>query len=377
MSGDKLGAMSTAKARVAVIFGGKSGEHPVSCATAAGVLRAIDRERFEVVPIGITREGAWVLMPDAPELLEGGTAEVSEVTTALGSVVVDSARTSELVEIHGEAAVDLGPIEVVLPLLHGPFGEDGTIQGFFEMTDVRYVGSGVLASALAMDKHFTKIALRGAGLPVAQHVLVSNARWRHERQAVLAESERLGLPLFVKPSRAGSSLGITRVTDFAELPAAIEAAREHDPKVIVEAALSGREIECGVIGGRDGGTPRVAPLGEVVMHSQTSDWYDYETKYFDSDGFSMVCPADLPEAVAERVQEMAVAAFQALDCEGLARVDFFVDDDGTPTINEINTMPGFTPYSMFPVMWQKAGLSYPELVTELIELALQRPLGLR
>lgn len=360
-----------------MIFGGKSGEHSVSCATAAGVLRAIDRERFDVVPIGITREGAWVRMPDDPALLEGGTAEVAEITTAVGSVVVDSARASELVEIEGGGAVDLGRIDVVLPLLHGPFGEDGTIQGFFEMAGVRYVGSGVLSSALGMDKHFTKIALRGAGLPVARHVLVSDARWEHERDAVLAEAEQLGLPMFVKPSRAGSSLGISRVSDPADLPAAIEAARVHDPKVIIEEALAGREVECGVIGGRGGTRPRVAPLGEVVMHSETADFYDYETKYFDAEGFSMVCPAELPPEVAERVQEMAIEAFQALDCEGLARVDFFVDDAGVPTINEINTMPGFTPYSMFPVMWQQAGMTYAGLVTELLELALERRLGLR
>lgn len=369
--------MSTSKPRVAIIFGGKSGEHSVSCATAAGVLRSIDRDRFDVVPIGISRDGEWVLMPDEPALLEGGTAEVSEVTRAVGRVVVDSARDAELVEIQGSGAIELGKIDVVLPLLHGPFGEDGTIQGLFEMADLRYVGSGVLSSALGMDKHFTKIALRGAGIAVARHVLVSDARWRHERDAVLAESAELGLPLFVKPSRAGSSLGITRVTDLTELPAAVEEARRHDPKVIIEKSLYGREIECGVIGGRNGGRPRVAPLGEVVMHSKSADFYDYETKYFDADGFSMVCPAELPSQVAERVQEMAIAAFEALDCEGLARVDFFVDDDGVPTINEINTLPGFTPYSMFPVMWQAAGMSYQELVTELLELALERPIGLR
>lgn len=369
--------MNTSRTRVAVIFGGMSGEHSVSCATAAGVLRAIDRARFEVVPIGITREGAWVRMPDEPGLLEGGTAEVAEIATAQGSVVVDSARSAELVEIHGSRAVELGHIDVALPLLHGPFGEDGTIQGLFEMMGLRYVGPGVLASALGMDKHFTKIALRGVGLPVARHVLASEQRWRHEREAVCAEAAQLGLPLFVKPSRAGSSLGIARVTDLADLPAAVEAARQHDPKVIIEEALSGREIECGVIGGRDGGRPRVAPLGEVVMHSQSADFYDFETKYFDAAGFSMVCPADLPDGVAERVQEMAIAAFEALDCEGLARVDFFVDSAGAPTINEINTMPGFTPFSMFPVMWQQDGMSYAELVTELLDLALERPVGLR
>ncbi|MDN5557992.1 MAG: D-alanine--D-alanine ligase [Ruaniaceae bacterium] len=369
--------MNTSRTRVAVIFGGMSGEHSVSCATAAGVLRAIDRERFEVVPIGITREGAWVRMPDEPALLEGGAAEVSEITTAVGSVVVDSARTAELVEIHGTGAVDLGQVDVALPLLHGPFGEDGTIQGLFEMMGLRYVGPGVLASALGMDKHFTKIALRGAGLPVARHVLASESRWRFERESVCAEAAQLGLPLFVKPSRAGSSLGIARVTDLVDLPAAVEAARQHDPKVIIEESLSGREIECGVIGGRDGRRPRVAPLGEVVMHSQSADFYDFETKYFDAAGFSMVCPAELPSDVAERIQEMAITAFEALDCEGLARVDFFVDSEGAPTINEINTMPGFTPFSMFPVMWQQAGMSYAELVTELLDLALERPVGLR
>lgn len=366
--------------RVAVVFGGRSGEHSISCATAAAVLRELDRSRYDVVPIGISTTGRWVVVPDQPEKLEGGTAQVDTLASPTGDVVVpftgqDVAQLAEL--IPPEQAREVGPVDVVLPLLHGPFGEDGTIQGLFEMADVRYVGSGVLASAVGMDKHFTKIALQAAGLPVGPYVVITDRRWRTDRQGALQEARSLQFPVFVKPARAGSSLGITRVTQAGELAAAIDEARIHDPKVIVEQGIVGREIECGVLQGHGDSGPRTAPLGEIVMHSDHASFYDWQTKYFDAAGFTMRCPADLPQSVAREIQDLAGQAFDALGCEGLARVDFFVTKDGQPVINEINTMPGFTPFSMFPVMWQAAGMSYRELLDDLITLALERPVGLR
>lgn len=360
------------RVRVAVVFGGRSGEHSVSCATAAGVLREIDRDRFDVVPVGITRSGRWVPVPDDPSLLEGGRAEVPD-TGATVVLPADGGGEARLTVLGPEPA-DLGRVDVVLPLLHGPFGEDGTIQGLLEMVDVHYVGSGVLASAVGMDKHFMKVALAAAGLAVGPYVVITPARWERDRDAVLAEVSQLTLPVFVKPARAGSSLGISRVERMADLEAAVAAAREHDPKVLVEQGLPGREIECGVLQGRGGAVPRTAPPGEVVMH--TDDFYDFETKYHSTGDFHMECPADVDPAVAAEVRALAVRAFEALGCEGLARVDFFVDG-GHAVVNEVNTMPGFTPFSMFPVVWAGAGMSYRDLVTELIDLALERPTGLR
>lgn len=359
--------------RIALLIGGMSGEHSISCLTAAGVLRNIDTDRFDVLVLGITRGGTWVLVPPEPEALEGGTAEVP---TDAPAVTLVRTADGEVRLIGIEDGADHGVIDVVFPLLHGPFGEDGTVQGQFEMLGVRYVGSGVFASAAGMDKHFTKVVLEQAGLPVGPYVPVTNAEWRTEREAVLARCEALALPLFVKPARAGSSLGITKVEDFADLPAAIETAHEHDPKVIIEAGVTAREIEVAVLGGRDG-TPRVAPVGEVVMDLADGEFYDWETKYFSHDAVTMKAPADLPQGVAERIADAAARTFQALECEGLARVDFFYTEDGEILINEINTMPGMTPYSMYPFMWQQAGLSYRDLVTELIELALSRKIGLR
>jgi D-alanine-D-alanine ligase len=367
---------SDGKVRVAVVFGGRSGEHSVSCATAAGVLREIDRDRFDVVPIGITRSGRWVAVADDPVPLEGGRADVAD---AGGTVVIppSGAGAARLWEVSpGTEPRDLGEVDVVLPLLHGPFGEDGTIQGLLEMADLHYVGSGVLSSAVGMDKHFMKVALEAAGLPVGPYVVVTPQEWSRDRAAALDAVAALGFPVFVKPARAGSSLGIARVERVEDVEAAIVAAQRHDPKVIVEAGVPGREIECGVLGGRDGARPRTAPPGEIVMHEGAAQFYDFETKYFSTEGFHMECPAALDPGEAGEIRDLAVQAFEALGCEGLARVDFFLEG-GRAIVNEVNTMPGFTPFSMFPVMWASAGMDYRELVTELIELALARPTGLR
>lgn len=362
--------------RVAVVFGGRSGEHSVSAATAAGVLRAIDRERYDVVPVGITRTGEWVLVPDDPARLEGGRAEVTladaEVLVPLGD-----SHTELVAAAPGGPLADLGQIDVVLPLLHGPYGEDGTVQGLLEMAGRRYVGSGVLASAVGMDKHYMKVVLAGHGLPVGPYTVITPRLWRTDRARALDAVASLGLPVFVKPARAGSSLGITRVDRREDVAAAVEAAQQHDPKVVVEAGIDGREIECAVLGGHGDDAPRVSVPGEILLAETASGFYDYETKYLDTSALTMEAPADLPEEVTERVRGLAADAFDALGCEGLARVDFFYDSRGTVLVNEVNTMPGFTPFSMYPLLWERSGVDYPALIDELLRLALERPAGLR
>ncbi|MFE7407380.1 D-alanine--D-alanine ligase family protein [Isoptericola sp. NPDC057559] len=368
------------KTRVAVLFGGRSGEHAISASTASGVLRAIDRDRYDVVPVGITREGRWVIAADDPDRWQIADGRLPEVTAESGAEVVLSLtqgeRTLRVLE-PGQVPALLGEVDVVFPLLHGPFGEDGTVQGLLELSDVHYVGAGVLASAVGMDKHFMKLVLAGQGLAVGPYVVLRPRDWERDPAACVAAVEPLGLPLFVKPARAGSSLGITRVDDLADLPAAVEAARVHDPKVIVEAGIDGREIECAVLGGRDGAPTRASLPGEIVVDHDSHAFYDFEAKYLDEAHVDLRCPADLPPHVLDEVREVAVRTFEAVEAEGLSRVDVFVTPDERVVVNEINTMPGFTPFSMYPRMWEASGVSYPELVDELIQLALERPTGLR
>ncbi|UZN05364.1 D-alanine--D-alanine ligase [Cellulomonas sp. S1-8] len=361
-----------------VLFGGRSGEHPISCATAGGVLRAIDRDRYDVVAVGITRSGQWVLADDDPECWAIRDGRLPEVQDTATRVLLPQGTTEREVQVvrDGQLASPLGTVDVVFPLLHGPFGEDGTLQGLLELADVRYVGSGVLASAVGMDKHMMKLVLAGSGLRVGpSRVLPAGST--PDAAAFDALVADLGLPLFVKPARAGSSLGISRVDDPADLPAAVAAAREHDPKVIVEAALVGREIECGVLGGRAGAPARASLPGEILVTDARHAFYDFEAKYLDEAGVTLACPADLAPDVVARVQDVAVRAFEAVGCEGLARVDVFVTADDEVVVNEINTMPGFTPYSMYPRMWEVTGVDYATLVDELVGLALERPTGLR
>ena len=368
------------KTRVALLFGGRSGEHAISASTASGVLRAIDRDKYDVVPVGITREGRWVVAADSPERWQISEGRLPEVTADSGAEVVLSLtqgeRTLRVLE-PGQVPALLGEVDVVFPLLHGPFGEDGTIQGLLELADVHYVGAGVLASAVGMDKHYMKLILAGHGLPVGPYTVVRPGDWERHQGACLATIETLGLPVFVKPARAGSSLGITRVDDLADLAAAIDAAREHDPKVIIEAAIAGREIECAVLGGRAGGPPRASLPGEILVDHDAHDFYDFEAKYLDEAHVKLACPADLPDHVIGEVRRIAVRTFEAVGAEGLSRVDVFVTPDDQVVVNEINTMPGFTPFSMYPRMWEASGIDYPQLVDELIQLALERPTGLR
>nr|WP_285725415.1 D-alanine--D-alanine ligase family protein [Psychromicrobium sp. YIM S02556] len=367
-----------ARPRVALLFGGRSSEHAISCLTAASVLSVIDPEKFDVLPIGVSREGRWVLADPQSAQLARGESRLPEVVADSAAVVLHSGSGhSELLSTEpGEVPRVLGEVDVVFPLFHGPFGEDGTIQGLLELADVRYVGAGVLASAVGMDKAFMKLIFRSAGLSVGDFEVVTDRDWRFHREESLARCAALGWPLFVKPARAGSSVGISRVTEAADLAAAIEFARAEDPKVIVEAAIVGREIECAVLQGRDGAAPRTSLPGEIVT-SDSHALYDFEAKYLDADGAVLSCPADLPAEAIERIRQQAAQAFDAVGAEGLSRVDFFYTGSGDVVINEINTMPGFTPSSMYPRMWAASGLDYPSLVEELLTLALERPVGLR
>jgi D-alanine-D-alanine ligase len=361
--------------RVAVVFGGRSSEHAVSCVTARGILEVLDPARYEVVPVGIATSGKWVLVGDELEhmaITDGRLPEVSES----GDEVVLPPGSGLVVQAPGEVPRELGAVDVVFPVLHGPFGEDGTIQGMLELAGVRYVGSGVLASAVGMDKHVMKTLLTAAGLRVARHVLVTSAPWQPQRTQVLRDVEQLGWPVFVKPARAGSSMGVAKARNVTELDAAVEAARQHDPRVIVEEAIVGREVECGVLQGQDGGDPEASVVGEVRFDA-THDFYDFQAKYLPGDDVGLDIPADLPSTVADDMRAQAVTAFQALECESLARVDFFLRPDGEILVNEVNTMPGFTPTSMFPMLWAKSGLDYGALVDRMIITALKRPIGLR
>ncbi|MCM6762010.1 D-alanine--D-alanine ligase [Rathayibacter sp. ZW T2_19] len=361
----------TSKLRVAVLFGGRSSEHSISCATAAGVLTAIDRDRFEVIPVGITTDGAFVLEEDRPGKFALDAAALPHVQDD-GSRVhwPESALSRELTVTRADGTVEsLGDVDVVFPILHGPWGEDGTVQGLLELVGLPYVGSGVLASALGMDKHFTKTVLRAAGIAVAPWYTVSESEWRSAPGDAEAALDELGLPAFVKPARAGSSVGVSKVEARSELAAALDEAFSHDDRVLVESAIVGREVEIGVLGGRRGEPARSSVAGEIVVSGR--GFYDFEAKYLGAAGIELVCPADLTDAELAEMRELAVRGFDAIGAEGLARVDFFLTADGF-VVNEINTMPGFTPISMFPRMWGASGVDYPDLISELIELALER-----
>ena len=351
--------------RVAVVYGGRSSEHGVSVVSAGSVLGALDPQRYEAVPIGITPEGRWVLTDagSATPAITGRT--LPEVGDGRPVMFPPDPGSGRLVPLDaGSAGEALGSVDVVFPVLHGRFGEDGTIQGLLEMVGVPYVGPGVFASAAGMDKEFTKKLLRAEGLDVGEFAVV-----RRGRPYLAADLHRLGLPAFVKPANAGSSVGITRITDWAQLPDALEAAFAHDVKAIVEAAVVGREVECGVLED-DEGVPEASVPAEIRLRPG-HDWYDFAAKYLD-DACEFDVPAHLGDELTRRVRDTACRAFTALDCAGLARVDFFVAADDRIVVNEINTMPGFTPISMFPRMWAASGVDYPTLVDRLIRAALRR-----
>lgn len=360
------------KRTVVLLFGGRSSEHGISCVTAAGVLRSIDRGRFDVIPVGITKRGATVLLKESDladyRLEAGALPEVVENgTRVLWPASVDTKALS-LVSADGTVS-SLGHVDVVLPTLHGPFGEDGTVQGMLDLIDLPYVGSGVLGSALAMDKHVAKTVLADAGIAVAPWRTLTRHEFDRDPGIVSGLDEGLRYPLFVKPARAGSSVGVSRVTEAVELPEALAVAFAEDSVVLIESGVSGREVEIAVLQGRDGSAPRTsAVIGEIVFTGR--EFYDFEAKYLGAAGVELELPARVTETEFAAIREAAVQAFDAAQCAGLARIDFFLTEEG-PVLNEINTLPGFTPVSMYPRLWEESGLSYTSLITELIELALE------
>ena len=346
--------------RVAVVYGGRSSEHAISCVSAGSILRHLDPQRFEVVAVGITPDGSWLRTDIDPAALAISDGQLPGVSGHSESPLA-------------QAAEILAGVDVVFPILHGPYGEDGTIQGLLEMAGVPYVGAGVLASAAGMDKEFAKKLMAADGLPIGDYLVLRPRQDGPTR----ADVERLGFPLFVKPARGGSSIGVSRVTEAGGLAVAIAEARRHDPKVIIEAAIEGRELECGVLEFPDGSV-RASTIGEIRVagvSGREDCFYDFETKYLD-DAAELDVPAKVDDDTSEVLQQLAIRTFTALDCQGLARVDFFLTDSG-PLVNEINTMPGFTTISMYPQMWAASGVDYSTLLGTMVDTALARGTGLR
>jgi D-alanine-D-alanine ligase len=360
-----------AKQRVVILFGGASSEHSISCATAGGVLSAIDRDKYEVIPVGITRDGIFVPALDDSSKWTLTEGELPEVVFEDKTVIWPTGSSKELLVQDARGSLtSLGDVDVVFPVLHGPNGEDGTMQGFLELHNLPYVGNGVFASAAGMDKEFSKALFIAAGLPVTPHVVITKERWLSDPESALEKVRNLGsLPLFVKPARAGSSIGVSKVKEMNDFVKALEVAFTQDSKVTVEKGLVGREIECAVLSKLGGGAPQVSVAGEIVIRS--GEFYDFDAKYRDADAAELICPADLSEAELFEMQALARRAFNALGCFGLARADFFLTKDGF-FVNELNLMPGFTPISMYPKCWQASGVPYPELIDNLIQLAFER-----
>jgi D-alanine-D-alanine ligase len=362
--------------RLGLLFGGRSGEHEVSLTSAASVLKALNPAKYEVVPIGITREGSWRVGKAAEKLLPGAgpsslaAEKLLPAVLESGKPVMASAdpTTPQLVAIHRTSSAELRPhIDVMFPVLHGTFGEDGTVQGLLELAGIPYVGAGVLASATGMDKDIMKKLFRDAGLPVVPWVLILRSDWESDPAQVRRKVESaVGYPLFVKPGNLGSSVGISKVHKASELKAALDLAAQYDRKILAERAVTGREIECAVLGNEH---PEASIPGEIVP---VNEFYDYEAKYV-KEGSNVIIPARLTHRQVKRIKEYSVRAFQAVDCAGMGRVDFLLDRMGGKTfVNEINTIPGFTPISMYPKLWEASGLPYAQLLDRLIQLALER-----
>jgi D-alanine-D-alanine ligase len=392
------------KVRVAVVFGGRGPEHPVSCMGGGNILGAIDRTKYEVIPIGITTEGHWVQVADEPDRLaiEGDVLPSVTAAAVPGTEVVPwSAAAADLVGAGAGGIVASAPahiphlfgdVDVVWPVLHGPFGEDGTIQGLLEMAGVPYVGAGVLASAVSMDKEYMNLIFASRGLPVGPYVVVRERDWpaagepaaaepgsaepvSAETERVRAAIEALGWPLFVKPARGGSSIGTSKANDLQELHKAIANARRYDPKVLVEAAVDGVEVEVSVLEGVDGAPPDTSLPGQLLVDGGEEFW-DFEAKYLDP-ASGMAIPAPIPDAATAEIRRLAAAAFEAVSGEGLARVDFFYTRSGEILINEINTMPGLSPASYFQKMWEATGVTFAEVIDRLLQAALSKGTGLR
>ena len=356
------------KIRVGILFGGRSSEHAISCISANSIINVIDRDKYEVVPIGITTDNFWAVFEDKNPFLTLSKGELPEVTQT-------GIQTNKPVTFSKFPPDELISLDVIFPVLHGPYGEDGTIQGLIDLHAIAFVGSGVLASAIGMDKTTSKALLKSAGFPVGDFVTILDAQWKNDKQNILKEIEKLGLPVFVKPARAGSSLGIQKIKESSQIESAIEQARVHDKRIIVEASIeNAREIECAVITGEEKKQSRASLPAEIIV-KKDHEFYDFEAKYMD-DSAELVVPAQLDKKIQADLQLLATRVFDYFNCEGLARVDFFLTKDNEIIVNEINTMPGFTSISMFPRMWEASGLKYHELVDYLIQEALNRPIGL-
>ncbi|GCE47496.1 D-alanine-D-alanine ligase [Thermosporothrix hazakensis] len=356
------------KIRVGVVFGGRSGEHEVSLASAQSVMRQINPEKYDIVPIGITKEGAWVRGADPTKLLEAGTPVALPEGTAEGTAhVVALSGDPTLQSLIATEEEDQSAIDVIFPVTHGTFGEDGALQGLLEMANVAYVGCGVLGSALGMDKEKMKLIFQQVGLPVGPFTVFRRNEWERAPETILDKIEQeLGYPTFVKPANLGSSVGINKAHNREELIHAIKVAAEYDRKIVVEKGINCREFECAVLGNDE---PIVSVVGEVIP---SNEFYDYRAKYIDNKS-QIVIPADIPQETAEQIRKMAIQAFIALDLSGLSRIDFFLNKDtGEVLINEVNTLPGFTQVSMYAMLWEASGIPYPELIDRLIELALER-----
>ena len=373
------------KIRVAVVFGGRGPEHQVSCMGGGNMLTGIDRSKYDVIPVGITTEGNWVLVADDPERLAvtGGQLPTVAAVAEPGSAVIPWSGSGVVATAPAQIPHLFGDVDVVLPVLHGPYGEDGTIQGLLELAGVRYVGAGVLASAVSMDKEYMKLIFKARGLSVGPFVVVRERDWPDlpgetlsvEAKRVLDDIEELGWPLFVKPARGGSSIGTSKAHTMDELRDAIATARQYDPKVIVEAAIDGREIECSVLEGRNGGPPDTSLPGQLLIDGGEEFW-DFEAKYLDA-ASGMAIPAPVPDDAIAEFRRLAAAAFDAVSCEGLARVDFFYTGRGEILVNEINTMPGLSPTSYFQKMWEASGMPFAQLIDRLLQTALKKRPGLR
>ena len=364
--------MARKKLRIGLIFGGRSGEHEVSLASATTVMANLDREKYEVVPIGITKEGGWLLGTEPARLMAAeqhiNHTENTETETTTAVTLTGDPRMRRLIPLEsGEQLQDNGALDVIFPVLHGTYGEDGTLQGLLDMADVPYVGCGVLGSALGMDKEKMKMVFQAVGLPSVDYLVYRRNEWERSPATIMdAIEQRLGYPCFVKPVKSGSSVGINKAHDRAELEHAINVAAEYDRKIIIDRGINCRELECAVLGNDE---PLASVVGEVIA---SSEFYDYHAKYLDNKS-QVIIPADIPQATAEEVRRQAVTAFLALDLSGLARVDFFLEkESGQVYINEVNTMPGFTQISMYPKLWETSGLTYAQLLDRLVELAIER-----
>ena len=355
--------MTGPKRKLAIIFGGRSAEHEVSVVSAHSVLSALDPSRYDILTIGIDREGRWHMLPALPDAARPG--ELPHVGAGGAQVALSKEPGDAALVADDGSRTEL---DVVLPLLHGPYGEDGTIQGMLELAGVPYVGAGVLASAVGMDKAVQKVLFTAAGLRVIDHEVVLEHEWETDRTGVMVSAKTLGLPVFVKPATLGSSVGISKVHTWEDLPAALEEALSYARKALLERSAEGfREIECSVLGNDE---PEVSVPGEIVT-APGAEFYDYRAKYLE-EGTNLVIPADLPEALSESIRSTAIRAYRAIDCAGMARVDFFVREPDEVIVNEINTIPGFTEVSMYPKLWEASGLGYPDLVDRLVDLAIER-----